>query len=541
MKQLLLTSENGNEYTFAETERLGNGAFGDVFKGFDRKRLQQVAIKRVHNNVLDRYGEEFIRCLGNEANILQEMGGAEYTVAIIDCFQTSTYVNIIMEFCDGGTLRGVLDKKPGCRFDENEALGYLAEIVEGIYVMHKSGRMHRDLKLENIFFKEGHCKIGDFGFATKQEKSDQYVGTPDYMAPEIFECGEGNYYDKAVDVWALGIMYHEMLFNTRPYEGPQTKLAEIIRSNPYNPPSFPPISEESKDLLKRMLTADAKKRITIQEVRSHPVLKGKIIKKELLLKSSKSDEVERKRVTNYDLNENQKSIMVQSLTDDYVHRIFKKLDNYRKCCYEIIQFFGNIRNFMKSDKGFVLDDLHVLGYYLLKWTYNKFNFLLTHFEKQECPHKLFKPVEADYWQKFVKSNKFGALMAEYQKGLNLTEKIFAQFRSNELPKYLDRAGRNRQELDTIYTNNLDSDCTASFTGKLLEASYLLQKLSQTKKEAIYEEFSKILLDLEFVQLIEEYIDHYEVEIDLESYKHDRENKLRDSNTNIRKYLKVRSW
>jgi len=242
------------------------------------------------------------------------------------------------------------------------------------------------------------------------------------------------------------------------------------------------------------------------------------------------------------LNENQKSIMVQSLTDDYVHRIFKKLDNYRKCCrdFMILMFFSNVRNFMKSDKGYLLDDLHVLAYYLLKWTYNKINTLIKFLKKQECPQKLLKPVETDYWHKFVKSNKFGPLVEEFQKGLNFVERIFMEFRNKELPKYLERAGRSIQELDTIYTDNLDTDCTASFTGKLLEASYLLQKLSQNKKDVIYEDFNKILLDLEFVQLVEGYIDHYEVEIDLDSYKVDRDNKI-DPNVNIKKYLKVRSW
>ncbi len=292
MSQQLLISPENHEYLFTDSanERLGQGAFGDVFKGFDRKRLQQVAIKRVHNSVLDKYGEEFIRCLGNEANILQEMGDGVHTVAIIDCFQTSNHVNIIMEFCDGGTLRGKLDKN-GKGFTEEEALNYFAEIVEGLYAMHKSGRMHRDLKLENIFFKEGHCKIGDFGFATKHPTSEQYVGTPEYMAPEIFECGDGKTYDKQVDIWAMGIMLHEMLFLDRPYKGPQTQLCDIIRANPYKAPPQPPISDATRDLLARMLDAEPKKRILIDHIKAHPAIRTRIKESDLrLIHSSKSDD-----------------------------------------------------------------------------------------------------------------------------------------------------------------------------------------------------------------------------------------------------------
>jgi serine/threonine protein kinase len=274
MSQLLISPE-GTEYGFQESERLGNGAFGDVYKGFDRKNLKNVAIKRVHNTVLDKYGEEFIRCLGNEANILQEMGTGVHTVAIIDCFQTANHVNIIMEFCDGGTLTDKLYKAPDGSFEEGEALTYFAEMVDGLYAIHKSGRMHRDMKLDNVFLKDGHCKIGDFGFATKQEKSDQYVGTPEYMAPEIFDCGDGNYYGKEVDIWALGVILHEMLFGNRPYSGPQTQLGDIIRSTPYIPPSYPITSPQVKELLKRMFTVDKEKRIKIEEIKNFEIVKAK--------------------------------------------------------------------------------------------------------------------------------------------------------------------------------------------------------------------------------------------------------------------------
>lgn len=531
-------------FTDSANERLGQGAFGDVFKGFDRKRLQQVAIKRVHNSVLDKYGEEFIRCLGNEANILQEMGDGVHTVAIIDCFQTSNHVNIIMEFCDGGTLRGKLDKYANKYFEEDLALTYFAEIVEGLYAMHRSGRMHRDLKLENIFFKEGHCKIGDFGFATKHPTSEQYVGTPEYMAPEIFVCGDGNTYDKQVDIWALGIMLHEMLFIDRPYTGPQTQLADKIKANPYKPPSHPPTSDATKDLLVRMLEFDPKKRIRIEDIKVHPAIRSKIKEKDLMmLVSSKSDDGQMiKRLSaDYDLPDNLKLSLTQSLTNDYVHRINKKLDNYRKCCGFFLNFSVTLLPYMKKEKDFILDDLHVFRYYLLKFAHNKFSFLIYHFDRKECPRKLFKPVEADYWSQFVKSENFEKLKKQTETGRNLVEKLFSDFRTKELPMYLDRAGRNRGEIDTIYNKNIESDCTASFTGKLAEATYVLNKMSQTKKDIISEELSKILLDLELSKLIEEYMDNFEAEIDLESFKQDRDGTTRNNNINIKKYVKVRTW
>jgi len=265
-----LKSATGQKYTFADSDRLGAGAFGDVYLGTIWGTDKKVAIKRINNSVLERYGEEFVRCIGNEANLLQEMNFNEKTVKIYDCFQTPNHVCIIMEFCEGGTLEKIV-KNNGGKLNEKAAVGYLAEIVEGLYVMHSRGFMHRDLKLENIFIKDGKCKIGDFGFATSKPISDQYCGTPYYMAPEMFEVGDGRGYDKQVDIWALGVMFHEMLFGERPYVGPQTQLLDIIKKNPYKAPNFVQISDESKDLLGKMLTIDPKKRITVKEIIKHPV------------------------------------------------------------------------------------------------------------------------------------------------------------------------------------------------------------------------------------------------------------------------------
>ena len=87
--------------------------------------------------------------------------------------------------------------------------------------IHQLDHAHRSLKLDNVLLllKGCYCKVGGFGFATKQTQADQYVGTPEYMSSEIFECDDGNTNDKQVDIWALRIMFHEMLSGERPYKG----------------------------------------------------------------------------------------------------------------------------------------------------------------------------------------------------------------------------------------------------------------------------------------------------------------------------------
>ena len=78
--------------------------------------------------------------------------------------------------------------------------------------------IHRDLKLANIFFHNGNIVIGDFGFAKIGETLGvTKLGTPYYMAPEILNVNNKNYYTNKCDVFSIGICYYYMLFGVLPY------------------------------------------------------------------------------------------------------------------------------------------------------------------------------------------------------------------------------------------------------------------------------------------------------------------------------------
>ena len=232
-----------------------------------------------------------------------------------------------------------------------------------------------------------------------------------------------------------------------------------------------------------------------------------------------------------------KKSLSDSLIKNSVNNIFTKLDNYRKCCAFLLFIMGSIRPYMTADKGFLLDDLHAFIYYLLKFGYNKFSFLYKFLENKECPEKLLKHVETAYWNNFLESEQFVSLKLDTKKGMDMIEKIFMKFRVVELGPYLHRAGRDPKEFDTIYNDNVQADCTARFTGKLLEAIYVLQKMSQTKKDTMGYELSKIWMDLEFGQLMVDSMDNYEVEVDIEGYKYKRDR----MSGNIKDFIHQRKW
>ncbi len=117
---------------------------------------------------------------------------------------------MILEFCPDGSLDSFLKEKP---LSEKEALPIILQIAKGLQFIARNKIVHRDIKPDNIFIKkvDNHYlfKLGDFGFALKEQLSSQQIGTPVFMSPEIFNSEK---YSSEVDVWAFGLTVHYILF-----------------------------------------------------------------------------------------------------------------------------------------------------------------------------------------------------------------------------------------------------------------------------------------------------------------------------------------
>lgn len=220
---------------FQLVEKLGQGAFGSVWKANDRELDRVVAIKLPRREQLDEgEAERFLR----EARAAAQLRHAGI-VAIHEVGRDKGQIYIVSEFIQGATLQEWLSVKP---ISFREAARLMIAIAEALEHAHQQGVIHRDLKPANILMDErGAPHIADFGLAKRDAGEltmtieGQILGTPAYMSPEQAR-GEGHRVDARSDVYSLGVMLFELLTGELPFRGKQRMLiVQILHDEPPSP------------------------------------------------------------------------------------------------------------------------------------------------------------------------------------------------------------------------------------------------------------------------------------------------------------------
>ena len=214
---------------------------------------------------------------------------------ILELFEEKEYILIIMEYINGGNLFSFLKKHR--KVSEKTAKLLYKQIILGIKYIHEQNIVHRDIKLENILIDlNNNIKICDFGIGRVLSSPDQLLfdqcGTPMYIAPEILLCSkEKGYKGFPVDIWSSGIVLYILISGTLPFsfnnssssinesgesriedENDTHELQYAIINN--EPKEIENLSEEGKDLLKKILEKNPEKRITCEGILNHPWMKG---------------------------------------------------------------------------------------------------------------------------------------------------------------------------------------------------------------------------------------------------------------------------
>lgn len=248
---------------------LGVGGFGRVDLMTTVNHGKYYAMKRVSKkHIVAKRQEEHMLF---EKKILKATQ-CDFIVRLHAAFKDTRYIYMVMEFCGGGEIWTKL-KEVG-RFDEPITVFCTACVVEAYAYLHKKNIMYRDLKPENLMLDvKGYAKLVDFGFAkelVRGEKTYSFVGTPEYMAPEIIK-NQGH--DFAVDFWSLGILIFELLVGSPPFSStePQKIYAKILDGVLKYPPY---LSEASKSIISKLCRPRPGQRLGntkngIKDVRHH--------------------------------------------------------------------------------------------------------------------------------------------------------------------------------------------------------------------------------------------------------------------------------
>src|SRR5581483_1711490 len=204
------------------SEEIGQGGFSRVFRAEPEGGGPAVAIK-----VAIR--PELVEALRAEGNVLRRLSGPRFVKILEEHFDSDPPF-FVLELCEGGDLRAVLDDQDRKRLPPSRVLALAKGILEGVSFAHEEGVVHGDLKPENVLLDaQGEPKIADLGLSRARRREllerqkalqasmgtepSKVRGTFDYLAPEVRHGGE---ITPASDVYALGVLLYELLCGERP-------------------------------------------------------------------------------------------------------------------------------------------------------------------------------------------------------------------------------------------------------------------------------------------------------------------------------------
>jgi serine/threonine protein kinase len=188
-------------------------------------------------------------------------------------FEDDNNIYMMLELCTNRSLADMVRERGS--LTEVEARLFMVQLLSACRYLHQHGIIHRDLKLGNVFLdSKMHCKVGDFGLATKlqtrEERKKTVCGTPNYIAPEVLAGGEDGH-SFEVDIWSLGVILYTMLVGRPPFETRDVnETYKLIREGRFDFPPGCATSEEARVLVRRMLQTDPTKRPRIEEILRDP-------------------------------------------------------------------------------------------------------------------------------------------------------------------------------------------------------------------------------------------------------------------------------
>ncbi|KAH9882816.1 hypothetical protein J1614_000182 [Plenodomus biglobosus] len=245
---------------------LNSGSFGMVFQAKDLVTGDNVAIKVITKpSAAANCPSAFaVDERSEELGVHLRLGEHPNVVNMVQSFETQNHVYLVLEFCSNGDLYEAIRLGKG-PLETEHVRDFMMQLVGAVEFVHSKGIYHRDIKPENIFLtQDGLMKLGDFGLATSEPWSwEVAVGSDRYMAPEQFDPTEAGYSTEKADIWAIGIVLLNILFQRNPFAVPSTSdplYADFAHDRQSLFDVFPNMSQDTFEVIRHCLAIDPERR-----------------------------------------------------------------------------------------------------------------------------------------------------------------------------------------------------------------------------------------------------------------------------------------
>ncbi|KAL6634769.1 hypothetical protein ACP70R_027440 [Stipagrostis hirtigluma subsp. patula] len=267
-------------------EELGRGRFGVVRRCTSRATGEAFAVKSVDRSALaDDLDRELAEVEPKLARLAS--AGNPGVVQVHEVYEDETWTHTVMDLCTGPDLLDWIRLRRGAPVPEPVAAAVVAQLAQALALCHRRGVAHRDVKPDNVLMddvdeeaaEEGEApraRLADFGSAAwigagGLGKTEGLVGTPHYVAPEVVA---GEEYGAKADVWSAGVVMYALLSGgALPFGGETAAevLAAVMRGGVRFPARlFGGVSPAAKDLMRRMMSRDAWRRFSAEQVLGDP-------------------------------------------------------------------------------------------------------------------------------------------------------------------------------------------------------------------------------------------------------------------------------
>jgi len=256
---------------FIFQKKVGQGAYGVVFKVIDKKTKEQVALKKLFGAFQDEVDSQ--RTF-REVMLLQELNGHDNIIRLLNVIKAENDLDLylVFDYMEADLFNVI---RANILQDIHKKF-IIYQILKALKFIHSADIIHRDLKPSNIFINSDcHIKLGDFGLARTLQYTPhlgtmvtEYVATRWYRAPEMILAGQK--YGKPIDMWSVGCILYEMLVGAPLLPGKSTK--DMIRMM-FSVTGFPDRKEYN----------EVKKECKIQQIDYDDLLQEKIKKKKNIL------------------------------------------------------------------------------------------------------------------------------------------------------------------------------------------------------------------------------------------------------------------